>query len=327
MGQFWAMKNIDRQEVYDSGKLGEWLLASDHSYLLGRLMAPIQLPKEYDTWLTEGKRVTQRSALFKLPNEMFDMIFDELESDDVSLLCLAITCKDLLALAKQPIVDAVNRGMSTWANCRLICMGEYTQYVEELPEGMLTADELARIKAALAAASSEDENEEERPYVDDLLQLVGTPREPLLTDKIRDFTMEHRFRRARSSSASAKGQHWRDMGALEDLVSHCTHPEPEVLCNVSKGEYVRRAALPAVPGFEMVSLAHALIVQVCWSPDPSCAFAIPAEYEERISRGRWAGDRFCVTSAETMPKLAPELGGWRDVSDDVARFLEVFLYE
>lgn len=119
----------------------------------------------------------------------------------------------------------------------------------------------------------------------------------------------------------------REVDMLQSLLFSPTKPSPEVLCNISKGEYVRRAALPdiALDLEDDVSLAHALIVQVFWSSDPSCDFDIPEEHHERILRGPWAGDRFCVTTRKNMPQLAPGVGRWRDVSDEVVGFLRLFL--
>ncbi|CDO70349.1 hypothetical protein BN946_scf184755.g3 [Trametes cinnabarina] len=93
---------------------------------------------------------------------------------------------------------------------------------------------------------------------------------------------------------------------------------PEVVCNLTKGEYIRRDALKLVP--EQVTLAHALISQVCWSADYSCALPV-AGFEEKIERGPWAGDRFCITTVDRMPKL--DAGEWVDVSAAVDQMLAV----
>ncbi|KAI0334946.1 hypothetical protein GY45DRAFT_966137 [Cubamyces sp. BRFM 1775] len=355
MGQYWCLKNIDRREDFNEGKLGEWLVESDHHDLLSELAIPVQLPKEYDTWLNTGKRVTQRAPLFKLPDEMLGMIFAELDFEDASLVCFAITCKELLVLARRPILKAMNRTLPTWANCRLICLGDNTQDIEELPAGMLTTEELATIGNTLSAESADDadaadepELEAEYPSVADLLMLAGEPAKLKVTSGY--YMGDHRFisrsllqdvfrsmgqrivaplrKRGWVARSRTRKLHWRvvEQDRLQAFVFKPIRPTPEVLCNLSKGEYVRHAALPDVPDFEDVSLAHALIVQVLWSTCPSCNTDIPEEYEGRVSRGHWAGDRFCVTTMETMPELAPGIGEWRDVSDDVAKYLRHFLH-
>ncbi|KAI0334945.1 hypothetical protein GY45DRAFT_966156 [Cubamyces sp. BRFM 1775] len=353
MGQFWTLKNIDRQDRFGGAKLGEWLFQSSHSDLLKELMVPVQFPKDYDEWLQAGERAIQRAPLFKLPNEIFGVVFEDLQFEDLSLLCFAITCKDLLALAKQPILQAMNRAIPTWAFCRLICLGDNAEDISDLPSGMLTEEELARIENALVArglgdvGSDETLPEAEYESVADLLVLVGEP--PRL--KLRKKELDHGYRRLSSKSVldadfrfmeheilqplmrgrsapsrpSPKQCLW-DASTLKAFVLHRTKPAPEVLCNVSKREFVRRDALPKVPTFREVTLAHALIVQVLWSPDPSCGFRVADEYDERISRGPWAGDRFCVTTMATMPELAPGMEGWRDVSEEVAGFLDHLLY-
>ncbi|KAH9892846.1 hypothetical protein C8Q73DRAFT_699660 [Cubamyces lactineus] len=349
MGQYWTLRNIDRRDSFEGGKLGEWLFEASHTDLLKELMIPVQLPKEYDEWLQEGEHAIQRAPLFKLPNEILGVVFEELEFEDFSMLCFAITCKDLLVLAKQPILQAINRAIPTWAHCRLICLGDYADDVQDLPPGMLIEDELATMKDALAAqgysdGSDEPRSETEYEPVVNALALVGKPPRPKLRKKDLDRDCYHRLtsksvleadfrfmehnillpiihtRRALPHS-SPKQCLW-DADTLGAFVLDGTKPAPEVLCNVSKREFVRRDALLKISKFREVTLAHALIVQVLWSPDPSCNFRVAEEYHERISRGPWAGDRFCVTTLATMPEFAPDLGEWRDVSEEVVNFLD-----
>ena len=139
-----------------------------------------------------------------------------------------------------------------------------------------------------------------------------------------------KYIKMQGGSLQSKGkQYLREVDMLRAFLDEPLKPRPDVLCNISKGEYVRRAALPdiALDVGENVSLAHALIVQVLWSSDPSCNFDIPEEYDERIARGPWAGDKFCITAEDTMPELAPGIGEWKDVSDEVVKFLRLWLYE
>ncbi|KAI0655941.1 hypothetical protein C8Q70DRAFT_404860 [Cubamyces menziesii] len=354
MGQYWALKNIDRRDSFGGGKLGEWLFEADHTDLLRELMIPVHLPKNYDEWIQRGERAVQRAPLFKLPNELFEAIFDLLEFEDFSILCFAITCKDVLTLAKQPIFRAMNCAIPTWAYCRLICLGDYADDIHDLPPGMLAEEELAKMKVALAThGPSDGESDEPRAEteyygsVTDALDLVGNPSRP----KWRKKDLDHTYRRLIAKSvletdfrfmerdvllpiirasrvlprSSAEQCLW-DADTVGEFVLARTKPAPEVLCNVSKREFVRHDALPEVPKFRNVTLAHALIVQVLWSPDPSCNFRVAEEYHERISHGPWAGDRFCVTTMATMSELSPGSEGWKDVSEEVVKFLDHLLY-
>ncbi|KAH9892844.1 hypothetical protein C8Q73DRAFT_75141 [Cubamyces lactineus] len=326
MGQYWTLKNIDRHETVGGGKLREWLFYADHHRLLEQLASPVQLPRSYDKWLNGGKRVTQGCPLMKLPDELLDMIFKELDVEDMSLFCFAITCKDLLALAKQPILKAIDRVIPTWANCRLICLGEYADDIDDLPAGMLTTEERARIDAAVAA-----ESDDRYLNVETMFELVEEPFELKLRGAITSMTRKITKNTARRGGALQRKSErcLREVDMLCAFLSLHEQPRPipDVLCNISKGEYVRRAALPDIT-FDHggnVTLAHALIVQVLWSSDPTCNFDIPEKYVERIMRGPWAGDRFCVTARKNMPQLASGIGEWRDVSDEVVKFLSIFV--
>ncbi|KAI0334948.1 hypothetical protein GY45DRAFT_1317391 [Cubamyces sp. BRFM 1775] len=72
MGQYWTLWHVDRREGFEDlqGRLGEWLLESDHSDLLEQLVYEVQLPRDYNKWLKEGKRAAQRCPLFKYPQRV-----------------------------------------------------------------------------------------------------------------------------------------------------------------------------------------------------------------------------------------------------------------
>ena len=118
-----------------------------------------------------------------------------------------------------------------------------------------------------------------------------------------------------------------------DILIRPTYPDSteQVLCNLSKGEYVRAAALP-VPviseqeplygWISQVSLAHALLSRICWAP--RVYFSTPYAYTNEpdpIRRGVWAGDRFEVT---TMDRLKRDIS-WQDVGDEFAESLTAIL--
>ncbi|KAI0681873.1 hypothetical protein C8T65DRAFT_690541, partial [Cerioporus squamosus] len=84
------------------------------------------------------------------------------------------------------------------------------------------------------------------------------------------------------------------------------------LCNLSKGEYVRRDGL-TVPHS---GLAQALLSHICWSEDESCSMSLRKETLEKLIHGRWAGDRFCITTLEALPD-APKGREWADVTEEV----------
>ena len=93
--------------------------------------------------------------------------------------------------------------------------------------------------------------------------------------------------------------------------------EAEVLCNLSKGEYVRANGLEN----DEITLTHALLSQICWSDDSSVAMMLDDESRKELVHGPWTGDRFCITTLEDMPKEYRRTE-WKDVTERVATFVQ-----
>ncbi|KAJ2354216.1 hypothetical protein GGH92_000174 [Coemansia sp. RSA 2673] len=80
----------------------------------------------------------------------------------------------------------------------------------------------------------------------------------------------------------------------------------KVLVNLTKGEYVRESRIPDLSRF---GLGHILLIQICWSDDPSMSM----NCDDETCRGPWAGHRFEMTR---MKKVRDE---WKDVSETVIK--------
>lgn len=84
---------------------------------------------------------------------------------------------------------------------------------------------------------------------------------------------------------------------MRELQSQPAYPDdPNALCNLSEGEYMREDALVKHES-RRVTLAHG---RICYSPESSVRLACSEEYEDRVMKGPWARDRFKVSS---MPLL------------------------
>lgn len=107
---------------------------------------------------------------------------------------------------------------------------------------------------------------------------------------------------------------------------------PLALCNLSKRQYVREAAVEDLvtalkarkdknsteKGYgPMPTLWQALLFQICWSSDPSVAMSCTHD----IHRGAWAGDRFEVNYLDELEK-AEDFADWVDVSEEVVCILD-----
>lgn len=101
--------------------------------------------------------------------------------------------------------------------------------------------------------------------------------------------------------------------------------DARVLCNLSKGEYVRESTLRNKVDDEKsqyyiaqcVGLQHILAAYICWSSNYSCSMALSKQTRDELTRGRWAGDRFEVVHKDRM---RPDVD-WKDVSDEAVERL------
>ncbi|OSC97974.1 hypothetical protein PYCCODRAFT_1480983 [Trametes coccinea BRFM310] len=315
MGQYWYLLNLDRRERAYGAKLGEWYPSEDYRWLEQRLKIP-RLSPNIDRWIAQGKRAVQRGSLLKLPNEMIDEIFTELRVEDpVSMVCFAVACKELLSLGKPHAYKLMKAECRSWINHRLICVGDYGS---NLPQGLLTAEEEAAIEGMR-------EDDEYPPTLYSLAAATFDSHLDAFDDAFRfawfespqyDIMCHESIRR----QTPTQKNDWR---MITSLLSPAYDQGPAVLCNMSKGECVRQDALNLPAG---ISLGHVLVSQICCSDDPSCSMVVGEDFEKNFERGRWVGDRFCIATVSTMPKLT---GGaeWKDVTCEVHELLCHLCYE
>ncbi|KAI8989852.1 hypothetical protein BD414DRAFT_319106 [Trametes punicea] len=323
MGQYWRLLNIDRKAIYGLYKFGEWF-PYETSYSLDTVLRLPCLPPEIDKWCKKASRVVQHGPLSRLPAELVNMIFSELRPKEMA--CLAITCTAMLEHSKPHLLRFYTEVHASWARVRLICLGQTTHH----PPGLLTEAEEAEI--AETDLSYAYGNDEDHPCLslfssevyEDLLGIGSRwPRE------IKEIKYGlYRWIEEEGRRAGTNGKHYSARRAKRDLTMlrtlfwpRATYPPgARVLCNLSKGVYVREDTL-GVGKRNPATLAHVLAVQICWSDDPSFALVIDDEHAERMMRGEWAGDRFCIVTLGTMPRLGGDRQ-WRDVTEDVRPLLE-----
>ena len=207
----------------------------------------------------------------------------------------------MLSLSLGHIEETKKKRVAPWAGDRLICTGDYAEW-NRLPPKMLTEDERKEIKA-LDDKSRYPGGYGGLGFMRDTKAVLYTG---ALHDKyIKRFAPEDRKR-------------------FEELyVPQFPVREDWVLCNLTRGLYVRASAIATLSkGPSAVSplmpkrqpdLGHALVTQICWSSDPSgCVIG---------NQGRWAGNRFCITTLDRMPS-PPEGKEWVDVSGKLVRCVE-----
>ncbi|PIL37601.1 hypothetical protein GSI_01295 [Ganoderma sinense ZZ0214-1] len=351
MGKLWQIINVDQREASQHlwGELGSWFFYP-HEPLLSHISLPV-LPKEVDEWLADGPISPQPGPLSHMPVELLDLLFDELHDVLHDVVRLAITCKPLLAVGRRHLLRATRAHYAPWAGARLISLDDGTPSLSlaALPPRLLTAAEQSEIekaefpKYAAAEAGGEGEGEVERSlssFAAHYYARVFTRewRQPRINDAgaferhLRSFMVcpdDDGERNIHTSAAAAE----RDVHMFRTLYGdgrRATYPPgARVLCNLSKGEYVRGDGL-TVP--RHANLAHALLARICWSSSREVGMVCADDYRPQLTAGPWAGDRFCVTSLDLLSEMEMDLsdgdgGGdgekreWRDVTREVAEVL------
>ncbi|KAI0329626.1 hypothetical protein GY45DRAFT_1337361 [Cubamyces sp. BRFM 1775] len=304
MGQLYTLYNVDLRVLWYRGlHLSDWLLKSSHEDIvqLLRWRSPIVLPKMLDEYMQKGRKVAQRARLLKLPNELLDIIVDEL-TEDMGFLSLSATCKDLLTLAKRHLPKFYQLFQPQWSGCRIICLGEDTRELDDLPQRLLLPRERDELRSDVENAHSVYWTLADRYNKQGSVQsYMMTKWLERIDDNLRNGVYDE------TSEACYHG-HRSDWRLFFSILSHRPYgytPKPlpggpEVLCNLKKREYVRKDGL-SLPS--CVTLAHALFVQTIWSPSASVGIRCDDAVRDRIKRGPWAGDSFCITTVETLPDI------------------------
>ncbi|KAI0047389.1 hypothetical protein FA95DRAFT_1679079 [Auriscalpium vulgare] len=101
-----------------------------------------------------------------------------------------------------------------------------------------------------------------------------------------------------------------DKKAVNEMLGKVPLAKPWMLCNLTKFECVRAEAFAKIP---YVDLGHVLLSLICWSSQYDNTMSDPPSI-----RGKWAGDRFEITTRDRMLRLRDE-AGWKDVSLPIAK--------
>ncbi len=273
----------------------------------------------------------------KFPVELIGLIFDATDLDGAAMLC--ITHAQLFAtgysatLAKARTIALSNN----WAYDRIICIGDYS---DTLPVGFLSPEERqglmewgiardagvngeeedAQLKVDCGTADSEaDSAERERErdealaaYKDQSFHLYQygmemptlyqlSREEKLLTalewkriEKLNSSPMDDkRLRRA------ATLMHFNPYDPRTPRNWYNCAPRTAMLINVTKREFV-----PAMDEEGQWVLDIAIPVLTVWGHDDG--------YPGDMMKGKWAGDRLAIVSAERLKERMQEEDGWTE---------------
>lgn len=249
-------------------------------------------------------------GLSRLPNELLDMIFQNLDIDHVFVL--GLQSPNFWNVARQHIWAYLVSSCGHWAGNRIVCVGNSSES-EDYPPNVLTESEKAEF--------------DEEPWVsrlDNLFDLANTRyqevrewQSDLAHSLIGHATMLGEWLRLPGSSQSR---------IIDDLLSYKLsdlYPEdqPWVLRNLTTQEYVRSEAIAIKPehvhgpNIDFLGFGQVVCTRICWSTDDW------SEYGE-MHRGVWAGHRFDVTTLDRLKHGSMECTEWKDVSEEVMDEME-----
>lgn len=318
MGQDFQVVNVDAQEIAPVAgvKLGEciWGSKRDLDVLLLRYWTVDAT--SMNIWTKKSRAILQsklsaEASVLRLPNELIQAIFDEIDDLD-SIICLCVA-HDILGLVGEArlcklLVPSPN---GPWAGDRIICVGE------NCSSNSFPPDVQDAISAQLAAYA----------------KTPDAPEYPWFYECIEDTYSSHSIPDWRPHRIPW----WKWRLSLEDYtkldeiqraiyainVGHNIYNPDLVLCNLTKGVYVRKDAVSEFSAwaslqtdrFLEISLGTLVFIHICWSTDGSCA--MHDDLSEGLTQGAWAGDRFEIV---TLDKMQQDVE-WKDVTEETMAWL------
>ncbi|KIP02997.1 hypothetical protein PHLGIDRAFT_269125 [Phlebiopsis gigantea 11061_1 CR5-6] len=349
MGQYWRIFNFDdSQECPVSGaKLGEFFWDPVQFCNLSRLLTLprcIRGPSPIIGWASESKSDgplaiarrnarNSRSKLLQLPVEIIWMILDKIETAR-DLLCFCLAHQLIGEVGETMVYNMFVEWYAPWQGCRIACIGDYTND-DDYPATLQTCvtHELARERKSLQEQEGTEDSEDSSELAISKYGFYSLASERYTTIR-RVADISYAVERLFKSVSLTPNDQRKYNNLMEALLlfseggSMADTNTPTVLCNLSKGVYVRgdavadlhkKLALPlARPGLALtvgIAFDQVLLSQICWSSDSNCSMDCDMQ---RLTRGPWAGDEFEIT---WLDKMRDDIT-WSDVTDVVLAWVE-----
>lgn len=281
-----------------------------------------------ETSATENAKLLSTSPMLRLPNELLLVIFDAID-DLTSCICLCVTHKILGVAGEARIRELSIPKPGPWAGHHILCIGDYCY---EFPAGV--EEEISAQITAYADSFREGDSDASDTQGED----AGTPSFYECVSETYEKAQPPDQRLGRLHLAWYKLRFRLlssvDRERVDTLVAAVTNVNLEldtydkdlVLCNLSKGEYVRNDAEDGKNDAEddkngaeddkmVVDLGLVLFSRICWSTDHSCS--MPESVSDRLAMGPWAGDRFEIVPREKMGRNIE----WKDITEEAVAWL------
>ena len=268
----------------------------------------------------------QTAKITKLPVEILDMIFSEVD-DLRSIICLCLVHELLGAVGERHAHELILQVAGSWAGDRIMCVGANLLDHDFPPQ--LQSAAVAWTKEAIAANEGSD-----NPYpvtaADILVCKCHQSTECICLSQVTSFVFNMPYIRG-----GFRGFNEADRKKIDQLANRlysiigrertALRKGKYVLCNLSKGEYVKTCPMEALNERLLaehdisrgINPDHVLLSKICWSSDANCSMPICLE-TDRMSRGPWAGDRIEVTTEDMMRHNID----WQDVTEESFEWIE-----
>ncbi|KAL7279245.1 hypothetical protein ACG7TL_007085 [Trametes sanguinea] len=299
----WKFINLSRRQalyhgLYGNGQALAGFFFGKQAFLVRELTIPYPHP-DLARFLQNPPPPgpSAKAGLLSLPEEILLLIIEESDVAPIDSICLAITCKKLLALSEKVLGDIRTAEYAPWAHCRIACILKQSDY-QDAPDSLIPFAMKEEIRTAL----EKDGVEGHFASTAALNFTTYMPSDPQ--------PMHDRYRHAFLSLLEPDQQ-------LFLAATAATYPKRDdwVLCNTVKKEYVCAKPLSALldppynsqASFEAhtIYLATALVTRFSWPSSPGYASGI-SDLVKDGRFGSWAGDRFCITTIEKEVAECPE---------------------
>ncbi|EKM56099.1 uncharacterized protein PHACADRAFT_209596 [Phanerochaete carnosa HHB-10118-sp] len=335
MGQYWVIANVDARQTTSGagGKLGEsfWTSKTNLTELLMKHwsgdidFSNIWADKEIA--VLESAKPSPTSRIVRLPNELLRMIFDAI-NDLMSCIFLCVTHNILGVAGEARLRELAVPEPGPWAGHRILCVGDYCRKFPASVEEEISAQAATYTYLVYGEDSdASDTQEEDASFYECVSETYKSVRPsdrwPLKLSKA-----QYKLLSRLLSSADRKRVNTVFMAIRNADIRLDIYAKDLVLCNLSKGEYVRNDACVG-PNTDdsndssevdtYLDLGLVLFSRICWSTTSHCS--MPENISDRLTTGTWAGDRFEIIPREKMGRDIE----WKDITEEAIAWLhEIF---
>ncbi|KAF1959329.1 hypothetical protein CC80DRAFT_440765 [Byssothecium circinans] len=251
-------------------------------------------------------KLTAKSPFSELPTELHDLVFDNLEIDDV--LSLSLTSRYFWTVGRRHMQTYYLSLLGPWAGKKIVCVREDVE-ARDYPPGLFTKDQ----EEILRQSKDEDGHPMSLLHysMEEYAEWVKFPSPYSIFGQLLDTEEYHRM--ARSDRSQLSDIVWQDTSRFYPS------DQPWILRNLSTKEFVRSEAIAPKPEYihgpniDFLGFGEVVLSRTCWSTSSS----INMRYDGDIHRGIWAGHSFDITTLGRH-RQDSKADDWKDVSGEVA---------